>query len=50
MTTPGTTIFTYTQTIACLTSTDAEYTVNISAQPNAGTDNSLSTCISDACF
>jgi len=47
MTTPGTTVFTYIQDISCLTSLDADYTVNIIALPNAGTDSSISTCGSD---
>jgi gliding motility-associated-like protein len=48
MTTPGTTIFTYRQDIGCLISQDEDYTVNIIALPNAGTDNAISTCGSDA--
>ena len=47
MTIPGTTIFTYRQDIGCIVSPDADYTVNIIAQPNAGTDNAIANCGSD---
>ena len=50
MTTPGTTVFTYLQTIGCLTSNDATYTVNVEAQPNAGDNGATNSCLIDPPF
>jgi gliding motility-associated-like protein len=48
LTTPGVTIFTYTQDIGCLVSPDASYEVTVEALPNAGTNNTIATCGTDA--
>jgi gliding motility-associated-like protein len=48
LTTPGVTIFTYTQDIGCVVSPDASFEVSVEVLPDAGTNNSVTTCGTDA--